>query len=206
VLTDTDTGNRQPATGNRQPATGNRQPATGNRQRTECVGLSNALRIECSPDCWLSPRACRWCWAAQPAGVVDRLSWLAGCWQQSSARSAVVVEEQWMAPRGSTMLGMGRTVRGDATLVEIEHLQIVERNGQAVYHAEPSGQPPADFTAGSVSDTLVVFENSKHDFPQRVVYRKRGADSLLARIEGTMNGKARGVDFPYARTRCANQP
>jgi hypothetical protein len=67
---------------------------------------------------------------------------------------------------------------------------------------QPFGQPPAEFIAASVSDTMVVFENPQHDFPQRVIYRKRGADSLIARIEGTMNGKSRGVDFPYAKGRC----
>lgn len=65
-----------------------------------------------------------------------------------------------------------------------------------------SGQTPTDFTAASVSDTIVTFENPQHDFPQRVIYRKRGADTLWARIEGTANGRTRGVDFPYARARC----
>jgi hypothetical protein len=86
--------------------------------------------------------------------------------------------------------------------VELEHLQILERNGRAVYHAQPSGQPPADFEARTVSDTLVTFENAGHDFPQRVIYRRLSADSLVARIEGTRNGSVRGVDFPYARVAC----
>ena len=106
-----------------------------------------------------------------------------------------------MAPRGGQMIGMGRTVRGDS-VIEFEHLRIFARDGRAVYHAEPSGQTPADFTAATVGDTLVTFENTQHDFPQRVIYRKRGADSLLAWIEGTIGGRSRRVDFPYARVRC----
>jgi uncharacterized protein DUF6265 len=140
--------------------------------------------------------------AARPtaASPVDRLVWFSGCWQQST-RGGQIVEEQWMAPRGGQMVGMGRTVRADS-VIEWEHLRIFARDGRAVYHAEPSGQAPADFTAMSVSDTLVVFENPQHDFPQRIIYRKRGADTLWARIEGTNNGRTRGVDFPYARARC----
>jgi uncharacterized protein DUF6265 len=49
--------------------------------------------------------------------TVDRVAWLQGCWR--STRGEATVEEQWMAPRGGTMLGMGRTVRG-GTLVEYE--------------------------------------------------------------------------------------
>jgi hypothetical protein len=106
-----------------------------------------------------------------------------------------------MAPKGESMLGMSRTVRGDS-LIEYEQLRIGARAGHAVYFAAPSGQKPSEFTAASVSDTLVTFENPQHDFPQRIIYRRRGADSLIARIEGTMNGTARGVDFPYAKARC----
>ena len=139
--------------------------------------------------------------AQQRSARVGQLSWIAGCWRQSGGGSRVI-DEQWMSHRGGTMLGMSRTVRGDS-LLEFEHLQILERSGRLVYHAEPSGQPPADFVASAVSDTLVIFENPEHDFPQRIIYRRRGTDSLVARIEGTRNGQTRGIDFPYTRVSCA---
>jgi hypothetical protein len=134
-------------------------------------------------------------------GTVERLGWIAGCWRQSNAANARTIDEQWMTPRGGTMLGMSRTVRRDS-LVELEHLQILEQNGRVVYHAEPGGQPPADFEGRLVTDTLVLFENPTHDFPQRILYRRRGPDSLIARIEGSRNGHTRAVDFPYVRVPC----
>jgi len=137
---------------------------------------------------------------AQRTNVVSHLGWISGCWQQTGANGRLV-EEQWMTPRGNTMMGMSRTVRGDS-LVEFEQLRISEQGGKAVYHALPSGQQPSEFTANAVSDTMVVFENPQHDFPQRIIYRKRGTDSIVARIEGTMNGKSRGVDFPYVKVQC----
>ncbi len=139
--------------------------------------------------------------AAQSSSV-SRLAWISGCWQGRSPTRGTVIDEQWMTPRAGTMLGMSRTVRGDSVVTEFEHLRITSHGAGATYHAEPSGQPPADFTAARVSDTLVVFENLTHDFPQRVIYRRRGADSLLARIEGTVGGRGRAVDFPYARVPC----
>jgi hypothetical protein len=148
--------------------------------------------------CCAQPRAA----SAQQAGaLVRQLSWIAGCWRQSTGNGNRVVDEQWMSPRGGTMLGMSRTLRGDS-LIEFEHLQIVERSGRLIYHAEPSGQKPADFVTATVSDTLVVFENPEHDFPKRIIYRRRGSDALVARIEGTRNGHTRGIDFPYARVSC----
>ena len=139
---------------------------------------------------------------AQGSGLsVHQLSWIAGCWRQTSSGGARIIDEQWMEPRAGMMLGMSRTVRGDSVF-EFEQLRIFARDGRLVYHAEPSGQEPADFQARSASDSLVMFENPAHDFPQRIIYRRRGADSLIARIEGTRNGKTRGIDFPYVRIAC----
>jgi hypothetical protein len=140
--------------------------------------------------------------AQSDRSATKQVAWLAGCWRQTSPANKRVVDEQWMSPRGGTMLGMSRTVRDDSVLTELEHLQILVRAGRLVYHAEPGGQPPADFEARAVSDTLVIFENAAHDFPQRIIYRRRGADSLIARIEGTRNGGVRGIEFPYARASC----
>ena len=131
--------------------------------------------------------------------AVARLGWIAGCWERTNGPT--IVEEQWMRPRGGTMLGMGRTTRRD-TMVEFEQLRIFERAGKLVYAATPSGQVPAEFEAATSSDTLVTFENPAHDFPQRIIYRRRGADSLMARVEGTRNGQPRGIDFPYRRRTC----
>jgi len=130
---------------------------------------------------------------------VERVQWLQGCWR--SVRGETTIEEQWMVPRGATMLGMGRTVRGGKT-VEYEMVLIKEHNGRLAYEAHPSGQPTATFTAATVADGSVVFENPQHDFPQRVGYRRNGADALEAWIEGQANGKSRRVDFSYQRARC----
>lgn len=131
---------------------------------------------------------------------VERLAWLAGCWERRSGDR--VLEEQWMAPRGGTMLGMSRLVRGEETLSH-EAIRIHERDGALVYAAAPAGQPPAEFTATSIADAAVVFENPAHDFPQRIIYRHIDGDSLHARIEGERAGVASGVDFRMARVACA---
>jgi hypothetical protein len=138
--------------------------------------------------------------AAQAPPGIERVGWLAGCWGRSAG--ARVVEEQWMRPRGGLMLGAGRTVEGDS-LIEFEQVRILEREGRLVYAAAPSGQTPAEFTSIAVTDSSVTFENLAHDFPQRILYRRVGRDSLVARIEGMRGGKLRGVDFAYGRASCS---
>lgn len=137
--------------------------------------------------------------AQQASAPAERLGWLAGCWEARSATR--VVEEQWMRPRGGTLLGMSRTVSADST-VGHELMRIVERGGGLVFEAHPSGQAPAEFPAVEAGPERAVFADPAHDFPQRIVYRRVGADSLVARVEGERNGTTRGIDFRYARVAC----
>ena len=129
---------------------------------------------------------------------VEQLAWLQGCWQSVSGER--VVEEQWTAPRGGSMLGIGRTIRGNA-LIEYEFVVVRERGERLVYLAHPSGQAPAEFASTTVSESEVVFENAQHDFPQRVGYQRQGTE-LAAWIEGTRAGQTRRVDFHYRRAAC----
>ena len=136
--------------------------------------------------------------AQAPAGIA-RAAWLQGCWQRTTGQRTV--EEQWMAPRARTMIGMGRTVQGDR-VVEHEFVVLREQGDQLAYEAHPSGQPSAVFVSRAIDDTSVVFENLEHDFPQRVAYRRDGPDALTAWIEGTMKGTPRRVEFAYTRAVC----
>lgn len=135
----------------------------------------------------------------EQGATIDSLVWLSGCWTQP--RPSGLVEEQWMTPRGGSMLGMSRTVI-DGKTTEYEFIRIAVVDGALAYVAMPSGQPEATFLLKSIAEGVVVFENLSHDFPQRVIYRRNGDASVTARIEGTVKGEARGRDFPYKR--CAS--
>ena len=135
-------------------------------------------------------------WAQSPAGI-DRLSWLQGCWEATSAAGSV--EEQWMAPRGGSMVGMSRSVRA-GSMTGYELVVIREDGDRLVYQAHPSGQAAAAFTSRLVESDSVVFENPEHDFPKRIGYRRTG-DRLTAWIEGVNPGEDRR-EFPYRRVAC----
>lgn len=131
--------------------------------------------------------------------ALNRLSWLAGCWERQGDDR--LDQEQWMAPLGGTMVGMSRAVRAGET-VAYELLRIEEREGKLVYVATPSGQREAEFAQVELTDSLVIFANPAHDFPQRISYRLLADGSLLAQIEGESGGAMRSVDFPRSRVSC----
>ena len=136
---------------------------------------------------------------SQAVQRIATVGWLAGCLEMRSG--ARVVEEQRMVERAGSMLGMARTVNARG-LGDYELTLIKEDAGRLLFEAHPKGQPPATFAARVATTDSVVFEAPKHDFPQRVGYRRIGADSVLAWVEGAMNGKARRIEFPYARVTC----
>jgi hypothetical protein len=99
------------------------------------------------------------------------------------------------------LLGFSRTLRGDK-VVEHEFVRIYSVGDTLVYNAHPSGQSPAEFRAPPPHGDAITFSNPAHDFPQRVIYRRVGNDTLFARVEGMRNGQLRGIDFPYRRVAC----
>ena len=136
---------------------------------------------------------------APPANRLGRMRWLAGCWELRTPQRVTL--EMWMPPDGELMLGASRTVAGGVTR-EFEQLRLQARGDTLVYTATPSGQRETAFRSTETSDSGFTVENLTHDFPQRIAYQRRGADSLIARIEGPGPGGPRGIDFPMRRVAC----
>ncbi len=116
--------------------------------------------------------------------------WMTGSWK------APGVEEHWTTADGGFMLGMGREIHDGKT--SFEFMRIEKQNDTLVYQAMPDARPATPFTLKSMTNDHVVFENLKHDFPQRVIYWRKGAQ-LCARIEGTIQGKDEGEEWCWDR-------
>jgi len=111
-----------------------------------------------------------------------------------------------MPPSGGMMLGASRTTAGAATR-EFEQLRLTAAGDTLVYTALPSRQHEASFRSTSVSATALVFENPAHDFPRTITYRRVGADSIVARVEGPgPNNTTRGFDIRMRRASCTELP
>jgi hypothetical protein len=141
--------------------------------------------------------------SSAPAQPVERMAWLAGCWQGQSGEPGTI--EQWLPPAGGAMLGMSRTIR-QGQMAEYEFMQLRQLpDGTLAFVPQPSGRPPTTFRLLRLGEAEAVFENPEHDFPQRVTYVRPEAARLAASIEGVRNGTSRRIEFAFLRVSCDAQ-
>ena len=139
--------------------------------------------------------------AAAQGTPLQNVRWLEGCWQLTRGTTTTV--ERWVAPAGGEMSGESWTIANGAERPG-ETLRLFARGDTLVYQASPAGQATTQFRTTSSAGNEVIFSNPEHDFPQRIVYRRVGADSVIARIEGDRAGRRQPVSFPYAKVACSS--
>lgn len=140
------------------------------------------------------------CAAAPEPADLGTLHWMRGCWGYADAGSRY--EEVWLPGAADSLLGLSRRVGADGRTREFEYLRIVVNGPQLDYLAQPGGRPPTRFGSVRIEDTLVVFENPAHDFPQTIRYEFQAPDQLTALISGVSKGKPAEIRFPMRRKSC----
>jgi len=132
---------------------------------------------------------------APAKAAIGDVAWLAGAWVGTRGTGgATSIEERWSPPLGGAMLATSRTVsRGK--LRAFEYLRIVERDGGLVYIAQPNGAPPTEFVLTELGATRAVFENPRHDSPQRIVYELSAEGRLSASIGQARGGRPQSFEF-----------
>lgn len=134
--------------------------------------------------------------AAAKVPDLSELAWMAGSW--AGVEGKVEMEEFWQAPKGNSMLGLHRDV-AKARTVSFEFLRIEATADGITYWGSPGGTPATPFRLVELKGKRVVFENPKHDFPQRIIYWLSDDGALHARIEGMQGGKSSSMEWTWRR-------
>lgn len=108
------------------------------------------------------------------------------------------VFETWSVESDTRLVGTSFSiVDGDTNILEQMRLEITDEKG--VFVAQVVGQnedQPVAFVLTKCREGLLLFENSQHDFPQRIAYERGEHGTLLAWVEGG----DRKLTFTYQRT------
>ena len=88
--------------------------------------------------------------------------------------------------------------KSDTVFSETMRIELLNSNIFYTVYVEHNKRD-VSFKLIEITTNKAVFENTKHDFPTRIIYIKKGDDTLHARIEGIRNGKKDTVDFFMTR-------
>lgn len=131
---------------------------------------------------------------------LDKLGWLLGYWEMQTPEG--ITTESWVRTNDSIFSGIGKFTDSAGKVLSSEEIRIVLRSDGLYYIPTVSNQnngQPVMFREKSFADTMVVFENPAHDFPQRIGYIRISAAAARAYIEGMVGDSLQHIDFDYAR-------
>lgn len=121
--------------------------------------------------------------------------WLIGNWENKSPEG--VLTENWQKLNDSTFSASSYFIKEKDT-IHFESIVLTQKDETLTYIATVKGQnndKPVSFSATAESDKQLVFENPKHDYPQKITYTKGANNTLTAEISGNLNGKPSSEKF-----------
>lgn len=125
--------------------------------------------------------------------------WLIGNWENKSPDGAL--SENWIKLNDSTFSASSYFIRGKDTL-HFENIVLAQKGEILTYFATVKGQnddKPVAFQSTAESDKQLVFENLKHDYPQKITYTKGTDNTITAEVTGNLQGKVTTEKFVMAK-------
>lgn len=121
--------------------------------------------------------------------------WIIGNWENKSAEG--ILTENWQKLNDSTFNASSYYIKGKDTL-HFETIVLAQKGETLTYFATVKGQnedKAITFASTAESDKQLVFENPKHDYPQKITYTKNADNTLTAEISGNLQGKPSSEKF-----------
>lgn len=120
---------------------------------------------------------------------IKATSWLLGNWENKAVDGNLT--ENWNQVNDSTFQGQSYFIKEKDT-IHSEAIVLQQKGALLIYTATVKGQnedKPVAFKLTTSTEKQVVFENLKHDYPQKISYTQITPDSLSVTISGMQQGK-----------------
>lgn len=128
---------------------------------------------------------------------LDKFDWLEGEW--TGTAGDVVMQESWKKVNDDLFTAHAFVLAGTDTVFQ-EKVRLRNLNDTVYYIVFIEGVPDStSFMLTKFDKGEAVFENPEHDFPQKIVYKKSGEDSLYATVEGLVGGVMKKDAYPYRK-------
>ena len=125
--------------------------------------------------------------------------WLLGNWENKSVEGSLT--ENWEKVNDSTYKATSYFANEKDTL-HFETINLEQKGEVLTYIATIKGEnddKPVAFNLTISTEKQLVFENLKHDYPQKISYSQISKDSIVAEISGIQQGKPSTEKYLMAR-------
>jgi hypothetical protein len=126
---------------------------------------------------------------------IKTADWLIGKWENVSPQGTLT--ETWSKVNDSTFQGSSYFIKGKDT-IHFETIKLQQKGETLTYNATVKGQNNDEAVAFELTTSTekgLVFENPKHDYPQKISYTKEANNTLTAEISGKLQGKLSSEKF-----------
>lgn len=126
---------------------------------------------------------------------IKAANWLLGNWESKSVEGNLT--ETWKKVNDSTFQAQSYFIKEKDTL-HFETITLQQKGEELTYTAAVKGQnndKPIDFKMTTSTEKQMVFENAKHDYPQKISYTQVTTDNIVAKISGIQQGKPSSEQF-----------
>jgi hypothetical protein len=140
----------------------------------------------------------------QRSNSIKQFDWLKGNWKLEGKQ----VYEKWQTVNDTMLGGIGyhfmveEHEKDEMDIIFDESIRLVSRNDKFFYIPAPRNQnqgKEVEFQITSFTKNSFTAENSKHDFPTRIVYKLLDQTHLHAYIEGKNKSKKKRIDYYFQK-------
>lgn len=128
-----------------------------------------------------------------------KANWLIGDWEKTDSIGTLV--EHWQIENDSTYLGNSYFIIKKDT-VHTEDIDLTQDKEHLIYNTAVEGENDDEavpFQLTKSSDSTLIFENPKHDYPKKIEYKLTGAKRLSIKVSGLLNNKKIVENYQLAK-------
>jgi hypothetical protein len=118
-----------------------------------------------------------------------KANWLLGDWEVKD--STGILKESWKSIDDSTYTGQSLYIK-DKDTIHFETMQLMQDGDFLIYTTTIKGENhnrPNSFELIEDKDSLLVFENKKIDYPNKIRYQREIDNNIQVIVFGKQNGK-----------------
>ena len=133
---------------------------------------------------------------------IIKAKWLVGEWQKVDTLGTL--KEIWTSQDDSTFIGKSLFIQNEKDTLHNEQIELFQDKEHLIYRTIIKGEnndSPISYQMTKDTDSVLVFENPKYDYPQKIEYKLLKNGNLIATISGKERGKLNSKSYQMNKSK-----